>query len=107
MKRALVGAGIVVIVYTDPQNVLWISSLPMDGCDQCTDLWRAYARATTEHIRLLREQEAAAAKGRVSQFRELELKSQIAGDMRERARMAIKLHLAKDHNEEPRSMVSA
>jgi hypothetical protein len=68
----------------------------MDRCSLCTDLWRAYARATTEHVQLIKEQESPASAD-LARFESLEARIEIAGGTRERARLAIKRHLAKDH----------
>jgi hypothetical protein len=76
-----------------------------DRCKQCDQLWRAYARATTEHVRQLKEQEAAAERS-LARLREMESAIEIAAGRRERARVAITRHLAKDHVEQPRLMTS-
>jgi hypothetical protein len=76
-----------------------------DRCEPCDELWRAYAKATTEHVRALKEQEAIAAES-VPRFREMEPMIEIAAGTRERARIAIKRHLAKDHGEQPRAKAS-
>jgi hypothetical protein len=49
-------------------------------------------------VRLLKEQEAAAGRD-LTRFRELEPDLEIAAGIRDRARVAIKRHLAKDHHE--------
>ena len=67
-------------------------------CETCDGLWRAYAKATTEHVHLLRDQEAAAAED-CERFRELEYQTGVAAEARERARFAIRRHLGKDHYE--------
>ena len=67
-----------------------------DRCSLCNDLWRAYARATTEHVQLIKEQECAASTD-LALFESLESHIHIAAGTRERARLAIKRHLAKDH----------
>ena len=76
-----------------------------ERCGQCDELWRAYAKATTEHVGLLKEQEAAASKS-LDRFRKLDPLIETAAGTRERAHNAIKWHLAKDHVEHPRVMVS-
>src|ERR1043166_438922 len=67
-------------------------------CETCDGLWRAYAKATTDHVQLLRDQEAAAAEDS-ERFRELEYQTGVAAEARERARFAIRRHLGKDHSE--------
>jgi hypothetical protein len=76
-----------------------------DRCSQCDELWRAYAKATTDHVQLLKEQENAASHS-LARFEELEPQVVIAAGIRDRGRLAIKRHLAKNHAEHPRVMAS-
>ena len=68
-------------------------------CETCDTLWRTYAKATTDHVNLIKEQEAVAASGQVVRFRELDSQIEVAAGIRLRAQHAVKRHLAKDHDE--------
>jgi len=76
-----------------------------EDCALCNGLWREYAKATTEHVRLLREEESPG--WDLARFRKLESEIDVAAGVRARARIAIKIHLSKDHGEGVRSVASA
>jgi hypothetical protein len=63
---------------------------------QCAALWREYAAATYEHVRLLTE--CAVPSGTdVSDFQALVSQAESAAKRRREARAAVKLHLATAH----------
>ena len=67
-----------------------------ERCGLCDELWRAYAKATTEHVRLLKEQETASS---AEDIVRLHSAIEIAEGTRQRAQHAFRLHLANDHHD--------
>ena len=73
----------------------------MDGqCEKCTELWRAYAAATTGHVRLLKQQETAA-RSDPSRYKEFAPAIEMAASERDAARINVEAHIATDHPDEP------
>lgn len=68
------------------------------SCPICAALWRDYSRATTEHVRLIEVEKAAAGRDGM-RFRELEINVETAGVQREQARTNIKVHMWADHGD--------
>ena len=71
-------------------------------CPECDELWREYAKATIEHVKLIKQQEIAAEFSIVA-FRDLEESIQIAEKRRAEARDAVRSHLTSRHRATPKS----
>jgi len=72
-----------------------MSDIP--GCHLCIRLWRAFADATMEHIRLDNELRIATLQGDVARIADLTPKCEAAGRHRSNAREATKCHKAEAH----------
>jgi len=69
----------------------------VERCGECDELWREYAKATAEHVQLIKQQEQEALSGGYSEdIRSLEALIELANKRRDFARDAIKKHLATD-----------
>jgi hypothetical protein len=75
----------------------WVKPIPQGSCPICDTLWREYAHATAEHVKLLMESQIAVIERDTARDETLEAAIADAGQKRESARTAIREHEAAAH----------
>ena len=73
--------------------------IPQGSCATCDDLWRKYAHATAEHIKLLMESQIAVVTRDKASDERLAVEIAEAGQRREWARTVIREHEAAAHKD--------
>jgi hypothetical protein len=74
-----------------------VKAVPQGSCPICDTLWREYAHATAEHVKLLMESQIAVIERDTARDETLEAAIADAGQKRESARRAIREHETAAH----------
>jgi hypothetical protein len=76
-----------------------VKHIPQGSCPTCDVLWRKYAHATAEHIKLLAESQVVVIKRDTASDEKLTVEIAEAGQRRESARSEIRKHEVAAHGE--------
>jgi hypothetical protein len=76
-----------------------VKPIPQGSCPTCDVLWREYAHATAEHVKLLAESQVVVITRDKARDERLAVEIADAGQRRESARTAIRKHEVAAHGE--------
>jgi len=76
-----------------------VKPIPQGSCPTCDALWRKYAHATAEHVKLLAESQVVVITRDKARDEKLAVEIADAGQRRESARTAIREHEAAAHKD--------